>query len=269
MISKVGFQAARCWSSVDLKQLQVRRKSVMKKFIVFAACMILGFSSLSQADENRFRQFNSDVDTAYAEYRKALFQTNQKNAEKSAKTNSLFQEQWKKIIAAYGSQPPEVFSSDPKWHETLTEIDRIAEKSSALIAAGQLVEAHEHLEGIRDQLSQLRKRNSVIVFSDHINNYHEVMEGLLEGGYTPDKIDESAMNEIRGHLSVLKYLAEAIKINSPAHYKDNESYRQLQKGLFASLDALDKAVAAQNSEAIAKSIKMLKPAYAKLFVNFG
>jgi hypothetical protein len=77
------------------------------------------------------------------------------------------------------------------------------------------------------------------------------------------------MNEIRGQLSVLKYLAEAIKENSPANYNDNEKFQQLQKGLFTSLDALDKAVDAENPEAISKSIKMLKPAYAKLFVNFG
>jgi hypothetical protein len=174
-----------------------------------------------------------------------------------------------KIIETYSSHPPEVFSFDPKWNETLTGIEKIAEKSSALIKEGQLAEAHEHLEAVRDNLSDLRKRNSVIAFSDHINNYHQVMEGLLEGGFTPEKINESAMNEIRGQLSVLKYLAEAIKENSPANYNDNEKFQQLQKGLFTSLDALDKAVDAENPEAISKSIKMLKPAYAKLFVNFG
>jgi hypothetical protein len=242
---------------------------MMKRFIVFAVCMVLGFSSWSQADENRFKQFISDVDTAYADYRKALFQTNQKNTEKSAKTNSSFQNQWKKIIATYGSHPPEAFGSDPKWNETLIEIEKIADTSSEMIAAGQVVEAHEHLEGIRDQLSQLRQRNSVIVFSDHINNYHQAMEGLLAGGYTPDKINKSAMNEIRGQLFVLKYLAGTIKENSPPQYHDNEKYQQLQKALFASLDALDKAVVSGNPEAISKSIKMLKPAYAKLFVNFG
>ena len=65
------------------------------------------------------------------------------------------------------------------------------------------------------------------------------MEVLLEGDFTPEKINESAMNEIRGQLSVLKYLAEAIKENSPPKYNDNVKFQQLQKGLFASLDALD------------------------------
>ena len=241
----------------------------MKRIILLAACIFLGLTSLSQAGENRFQQFNADVDTAYAAYRKALFQTNQNDAEKSGKATESFQSQWETIIEAYGSHPPEVYSSDPKWNETLTDIEKIAEKSSSLIKEGQLAEAHEHLEAVRDNLSDLRKRNSVIAFSDHINNYHQVMEGLLKVGVTPEKINESAMNEIRGQLSVLQYLAEAIKENSPPKYNDNEKFQQLQKGLFTSLDALDKAVDAQNPEAISKSIKMLKPAYAKLFVNFG
>lgn len=241
----------------------------MKRFLLFAACILFGLASWSQAGENRFQQFNTDVDTAYAAYRKALFQTNKNDAEKSGKATDSFQNQWIKIIETYSSHPPEVYSSDPKWNETLTDIEKIADKSSALIKEGQLAEAHEHLEAIRDNLSNLRKRNSVISFSDHINNYHQVMEVLLEGDFTPEKINESAMNEIRGQLSVLKYLAEAIKENSPPKYNDNVKFQQLQKGLFASLDALDKAVDAKNSEAISKTIKMLKPAYAKLFVNFG
>ena len=241
----------------------------MKRIIIVVTCLVLGLSSWSSAGENRFQKFNSDVDTAYGAYRKALFQTNKMDAEKSAKANSSFQSQWKQILKSYRTSPPEAFSSDPKWAETLVNIEKIAGKSSQLIEKGQLAEAHEHLEGIRDELSELRKRNSVIVFSDHINNYHEVMEGLLLGGYTPDKIDDSAMDSIRGQLSVLLYLAEAIKDNSPAKYSDIEQFQQLRKGLFSSLETLDKALTSKNPEAISKSIKMLKPPYAKLFVNFG
>ncbi len=241
----------------------------MKRFILITACISAALISSVQAGENRFQQFNADVDSAYGAYRKALFQTNMNDAEKSAQANSSFQDLWKKVIETYSSQPPEVFSSDPKWTETLISISEIAEKSSELIKDGQLTEAHEHLEAIRDNLSDLRKRNSVIVFSDHINNYHEVMEGLLVAGFTPDKIDESAVNEIRGKLAVLKYLAETIREHSPISYRGNEQYQQLEKAFFASLENLNQAVQSGKPEAVSKSIKMLKPAYAKLFLNFG
>jgi len=241
----------------------------MKQLVIFATCLCISLTSMSFASGNRFHQFNLDVDTAYASYRKALFQTNKKNAEKSGKATGSFLKQWKNIVEAYGSQPPETFSTDPKWKDTLTGITQIATESAVMIEQDKLAVAHEHLEAIRDSLSSLRQRNSVIVFSDHINNYHEVMEGLLNGGYTPESLDDAALADIIGKLAVLHYLAETISENAPAGYQGDTKYQQLQKGLFTSLETLEQAVGSGDKKKISTSIKMLKPAYAKLFVNFG
>jgi len=237
--------------------------------MICAICIILGAASLSGAAENSYIQFNSDVEKAYAAYRKALFQTNKKDAVKSGKANEIFIQQWKQIKQKFGNNAPEVFSSDPKWESTLSDIEDIARKSADQIKNDQLAEAHEALEAIRDALADLRKRNSVIVFSDHINNYHEVMEGLLVAGYSPDKIDEKAVREIQRQSAVLDYLAEAIKENAPADYRENQQYNQLEKGLLESLESLNNAIEGKDPSAISNSINMLKPAYAKLFVNFG
>ena len=241
----------------------------MKKSLVLGICLLLGVAVLSSAGENRYQQFNAEVEQAYAAYRKALFQTNMKDAEKSGKATEMFLTQWSSIIEAYNEQPPEVFSTDPKWADTLSSIEEIAVKSAGQIKDGEVAEAHETLEAIRDELSDLRKRNSVVVFSDHINNYHAVMEELLVGGYTPDTINEAALVEIRGQLAVLNYLAEAIRDNAPQKYRSDQMYEKLEAGLFASLDGLQNALESNDPKGVSKAIKMLKPAYAKLFVNFG
>jgi hypothetical protein len=238
--------------------------------IIFAICLMLCTTSLAGAAENLFLQFNSDVDKAYTVYRKALFQTNKKDAQKSGKANKNFIQQWQQIKKNYGNNPPEVFSDDPEWESTISIIEEIAIKSDSQIQEGELAEAHETLEAIRDKLAHLRKRNSIIVFSDHINNYHEVMEGVLAGGYNePAKISEDVVDDIQGQLAVLRYLADAIKENAPAKYREDQLYQKLEKGLFGSLEALGNAVKSGDPAAISKSVKMLKPAYAKLFVNFG
>lgn len=239
------------------------------KSIIVAICLMLGVASLSSAAENPFIQFNSDVEKAYAAYRKALFQTNKKDVEKSDKANEIFIQQWKLIKQTYANKPPEVFSSDLKWESTLSNIEEIAQKSDAEIKEGHLAEAHETLEAIRDELSDLRKRNSVIVFSDHINSYHAVMEKLLEAGYSPDKIDAETIDQIRGQTAVLEYLATAIKENAPPRYRENQQYQMLETGLTSSLEDLNKGLESKDPKTISKAINMLKPAYAKLFVNFG
>ena len=241
----------------------------MKKSLLLVTYLVVAVSSMSFAAENVFLQFNSDVEKAYAAYRQALFQTNKKDAEKSGKANGKFIQQWQQIVQSYAANPPEVFSSDTKWESTLAAIEEIALESASQIRQGQLAEAHETLEAIRDELTDLRKRNSVIVFSDHINNYHEVMEGVLEEGYTPDKIDSQAMAQLHGQFAILQYLAAAIKKNAPIKYRENEQYQQLEAGLFGSLEDLNNALESKDPAAISKAINMLKPAYAKLFVNFG
>jgi len=241
----------------------------MKKLIIIFGILFLFQSAGAFATENRFKQFNADVGKAYSAYRVALFQTNKKNGDKSAQAVQTFLREWQEIQQNYGPQPPEIFSTDPQWEQTLATIEVIASQSATQIGENHVSEAHQTLEAIRDELSDLRKRNSVIVFSDHINNYHQVMESLLERDLRPAALDSQALSRIRGQLAVLTYLAGSIKKNAPASLVDNKQFRQLQEGLFTSLASLAQALDEGNPEKISKAVKMLKPAYAKLFLNFG
>lgn len=242
----------------------------MKTFIsVLSVLILMTLSTASLASENRFKLFNEDVMQAYSAYRIALFQTNMKDMEKSQNSVQKFQQNWTKIIDVYGTAPPETFSSDPQWETTLKNISSIARKSAEEIKNNELAAAHETLEAIRDELSDLRRRNSVIIFSDHINNYHAVMEKLFEPKYKPENLDDKTISHIRMQQGKLNYLAEAITRNAPEAYQQDQKYQKLQKVLMNSLDQLDAALTANDPEKIAGAIKGLKPAYAKLFVNFG
>ena len=234
-----------------------------------ALILILGMASFAVAEGNRYLQFNNDLGEAYASYRMALFQTNKNDAEKSEKANMSFLKKWEQIQKTYSDNPPEVYSADSKWQSTLTAVSQIAEKGAEQIKNGSLEEAHETLEQIRDELSELRKRNSVIAFSDHVNKYHEVMEEVLAGNYSADRINAGALETIRCKLELLQYLAQEIRENAPAVIKAQEKYLSLENRLFQSLDNLEKSLENSDPESVSKAIMMLKPAYAILFVNFG
>lgn len=242
----------------------------MKIARFFPLVMVLFFLAPStQATENRFSQFNADTADAYSFYRKALFQTNKQDQTKSAQALQQFQGRWQNIVEQYGSMPPEPYRSDPSWLETLEKINKLASQGMNLIQQSHLSEAHEVLEPIRDELGALRQRNSVIVFSDHVNNYHRVMESLLEKAWKPGDLDSKAINTIRETTGALKYLAAAIKDNAPRAYREDDAYKKLQEGLFSSIKDLQDALDSNDPAQIAKTVKMLKPAYAKLFVKFG
>lgn len=244
---------------------------MMRKYVVsIIALSIMLVSVVSRSEaETAFQQFYQQQNEAYAKYRVALFQTNKNDPEASLKAASQFLQQWNSIIQHYADAPPEIFAADTEWKATLAQIAEIAAKGKTEIEAGDLAEAHETLEAIRDELTELRQRNHVIVFSDHINSYHEVMEHLLEAGYTPEKLDAAAVNRIREQLAVLEFLAVAIKENTPQEYRSNTQYQQLEQGLFSSLQVLRNTLENNLTGEIVPAIQNLKPPYAKLFLNFG
>jgi len=242
----------------------------MKRFLVllFVASQLLSLAVVAETT-TPFQQFTQDLTAAYANYRTALFQTNKNDQEKSLKSTTAFHEQWQALMTQYADAPPEVFAADPQWKSSLETIEQTVVASLEEIKAGQIAEAHETLEAVRDELGDVRRRNSVIMFSDHINTYHEVMEHVMEWGAASQTLDAKAMLFAREQLSVLDFLAENIRQNTPQTYADNEKFQQLTKGLFASLAALREALDSNESEAILQAIKNLKAPYAKLFVNFG
>lgn len=243
----------------------------MRKYgisLVVLSLMVLTLVVNSGA-ETSFQQFYQQQNEAYGKYRAALFQTNKKDQDASLKAAAQFLQQWDTIMQQYADAPPEIFAVDPAWKATLEKIAEIATKGKTEIEAGDLVEAHETLEAIRDELTELRQRNHVVVFSDHVNTYHEVMEHLLLAGYSPEKLDTAALNSIREQLGVLEFLAEEIKANAPQEYRDNEAYQKLEKGLFVSITSLREALDKNVPEDIVKAVQNLKPPYAKLFLNFG
>ena len=78
--------------------------------------------------------------------------------------------------------------------------------AAAQIRDGKLPAAHETLEAARDLMADLRRRNQVVVFSDHMNAYHAEMEHLLNDGPkllgTPD-----GLPQLMAQAGVVDYLA--------------------------------------------------------------
>jgi hypothetical protein len=245
----------------------------MKKIVFFIVVFVFLpaalWASTSGGETSSFQQFQEEVNQAYASYRMALFQTNKKNQAKSLERAVSFQQQWLAITDKYIEAPPEIYASDQQWGDTLLKIGDIAGLSILEMLDGKLSDAHETLEAIRDELGALRQRNQVSMFSDHVNNYHEAMESLLHLRLKPIDIDSKTMLTIREELAVLEYLAKKMQENAPANYLKNEKFNQAMEGVLDSLKNLRKAVNENNPEKVAKTIKALKPAYAKVFIKFG
>ena len=212
--------------------------------------------------------FTDAVQKAYAPYRSALFMTNTKSKAESKQAISKAQEAWSSIASQYGSKPPVPYDRDPGFRAALTEVGKIYVQAASEIDQDQLTQAHETLEKVRDVLAELRQRNQVIVFSDHMNAYHTAMEEVLLKGKQV-LTEQQGMLKITSQVGVLEYLSRRLVTEAPAQYKINEEFLRLTKSIEKSIDDLKIALFAQDSNEVLEAMGHLKAPYAKLFLKFG
>jgi hypothetical protein len=230
-----------------------------RRFFATSALALCLSASASLAGP--FRDSEAAIAQAYADYRVALFQTNQKNKEATTEAILSFRSKWSALVLAWRASPPPQYAEDPKLSETLDAVARIAGEAATATDSGDLPRAHEILEGIRDQLGGLRSRNSITTFSDRMNAYHEVMEHAV------DMTDVSQASALE-HAGVLVYLAKQIGANRPSGV-DPAAFEAAFTALEGSVSAFLAAARSGDKAAIDTARKALKPPYSRMFLRFG
>lgn len=210
------------------------------------------------------QDFERELRAVYAHYRAALFRTNTGNKEATEAALAKTADGIAALANKWPAAPPQ-YADDPKFKATLAAVSAIVQAAMDQSRQGKLGEAHETLEKIRDELANLRRRNGVIVFSDRMNAYHSQMEKILLSKY--EGFDQRGVNELRGDVAVLAYLLDDIAANPPPD-KD-AAFDKALAGVSSSLEELSASIRAVDVPAIKAALKKLKPAYSRLFLNYG
>lgn len=232
----------------------------MLRTTLLACVAVLGLAG-QPAFAGPYRDAEARVASAYADYRTALYQTNQKNQAATDAALAAFRTKWSAIAAEWKTNPPPQYADDTALGETLAKVAAVAEEAARLSSAGDLAKSHAVLEDIRDALGGMRARNGVVTFSDHMNAYHELMERVVDHTY-------AAPADLADDVAVLVYLAREVGANRPAGV-DAAEFDKGFKAMEASVAALKTAVRAGDAAAIAAARKALKPPYSRLFAKFG
>jgi hypothetical protein len=117
----------------------------------------------------------------------------------------------------------------------------------------------------------MRQRNQVVVFSDHMNAYHEQMEhvltagpGLLGGSGTSGSFTALALE-----VGALQHLAGRLSSQADAGLRANPEFNTLLKAVQQSVADLRAAVLAQDAAAAKAALGKVKGPYSRLFLRFG
>jgi hypothetical protein len=235
------------------------RLVTLKHAHAFAFAIVLATAPLASASP--FHDAERRVEAAYADYRAALFQTNQRDSAATERAIAAFRVKWGALAADWRASPPPQYADDPMLGETLATVTRLTEEAAGQAARGDLAGSHNTLEGIRDTLGALRARNGILVFSDRMNAYHELMEHVIGHAYdAPAALGED--------VAVLAHLARQIGANRPAS-ADAAAFGAAFDALQTSVDALRAAMRSGDSANIEQARKGLKGPYSRLFLRFG
>lgn len=227
--------------------------------------LFLGLTAWSSAQAGPYSEFERSLSIAYAPYRAALMQTNQKDKAATEKSLQAFETAWSGLMSTYRTSPPPQYADDAGWPQTVGAIEQIIATAKADTAKGDLAKAHEVLEGVRDRLGELRARNGVVTFSDRLDAYHEQMEKVLSGKYGgPD-----GLGKLREDAAVLQHLTVLAQRYAQGVLQAQTTFKESLGALALSANALLEAARTGDQMAIEKAMKALKPTYAKIFVQFG
>jgi hypothetical protein len=208
------------------------------------------------------------MQAAYVPYRAVLFRTNSKAQAESEQAMAQARQAWADIVARYARQPPAPYDRDAAVAGTLAEVDAVYAAAAQQIAARQLVPAHETLERARDLMSDLRRRNGVVVFSDHMNEYHEQMERVLAEG--PAQLGSvQGAQALLARVGALEYLAGRLHSEAPAALKAHPDFLPLQQQVQGSVAAVREALVRQDLAAARAALDKVKKPYSQLFLKFG
>jgi len=208
------------------------------------------------------------MQAANAPYRMALYKTNGKSQDEAMQALVQAQQEWRKLNAQFGAKPSAPYDRDPAFAASVAEVIKVYDAALEEVKANRLADAHNTLERVRDIMADMRQRNNVVVFSDHMNAYHSQLEVLMIHG-TDTLAQPKGMLRLTAQTGALSYLAKQLGTQASESLTKNVEFTTLLGAVNQSVANLEAALFNQDAVAIKEALGKLKGPYSKIFAKFG
>lgn len=204
----------------------------------------------------------------------ALYFTGKGEVEASISALKQLRKEWENFsLTYYGLMP-----RDREWKEDLSEIDRNISSAIQLACIGKdLSAAYSKMEKVRGLFWQMRKRNNIRYFLDHINEFGELAEAMLliVDDKKADKLSVSDMRNLKWlsdrALVIWNKMARS-EFNSSLYGFNQDKTKLMRQYIEAEnriLAKINKTITDGDKSALISSIEDIKPNYSALYFLFG
>ncbi|MCQ1536296.1 hypothetical protein FTO70_11525 [Methanosarcina sp. KYL-1] len=215
-----------------------------------------------EAGDAEDAEFKALMQSANANYVKALVSTSKKDYNASATALEGLVSDLEEVKAVYVENPPAVYAADEKWPETLDEALAIAVSSQEYLLENDIGAAHEALEPMRDIFFELHQRNGINLMGDRLTSFHTLMEIAIEDA---NKNDTAAVVAL---IPELEAQWEGVS-NAETPESADENYEASLDAVELKIHELETAATLKDEEETKKVAEEMRQAFAQVFAKYG
>ena len=236
-----------------------------------AAILLLSAAAASSPRASELGAFQATFAEAWAHYRQVSFYAGRAgNVDVAALELEDFITKWSALEAKYRGNPPDAFSDDAAWMETLEDVGSRARDGLDRLDAGDLDGARALLMPIRGIMGDLRRRNGIATYSDRIDELTAEMTVLARYRREVKELDDSAaVAMVTRQAAVVAYLFERCAEEAPAAVAQDPEFKRQIEGGRESFAKLWKALETGDARLYRISIGELRSYERILFFRFG
>jgi hypothetical protein len=207
---------------------------------------------------------------AYAHYREAAFYARTGNAAVAGLALDEFIVKWTALVEAYADSPPADYAGDADWKNTLHDVLTRAETGLDALDADDPDAAKDAIGPIRGILGDLRRRNNVITYSDHVNALSAAMNLLSRyRKEVKDLGDAKAVAMVREQAAIVEALFEKCRDQAAREVATDPEFKRLVDGAAESMGKLLKSLETGDILLYRIGIGELRSYERIMFLRFG
>lgn len=212
----------------------------------FAALALLAATPALAA--GTLADFNAAVERASAHYRVALGYLRTGNTDLAALEIERMRETWGEVSRTFGAPPPGMTKDVQLYRNTMLDVATRLVTASMMVDSGRPQVAADALRAIRDELSELRKANGVVVLADCVRDANAAMDAFYV--YNDRSLDWSRAGVAKDIEAKADAYGSVMRrcdgLADPAT-RANPEFRRLIDGAAASLTFIPKAIEARDT----------------------
>ncbi|MEQ8665387.1 MAG: hypothetical protein RIC16_06660 [Rhodospirillales bacterium] len=213
--------------------------------------------------------FEALMDRAYGAFRSAYWYTRTGNLGVAAIEMMTFDQTWRSLRNSYEAAPPEIYANDAAWAATLAEIEAINSAALDQASEGDRDGAHQTISVLQRVFAELRARNGVVSFSDHVNDYDAVIRKLSTFRGWDKVLSEDDWLQMATLADDTDTAITSLEVNAPVILSSNPDFQRTIENNRQALFRFREHLSTRNERGAKGSIRDLRSAYGLLFLKYG